>query len=79
MRRWPALARLALVAAAWAAGVTIALALGLPRYADLCGAVLAIGAYAVLRGGRGGRGGRRGRRGGETKYWRGRRIDDGWN
>lgn len=70
-KEWSALQRLLIIAAAWAAGESVLLLLGIGAgVATFGGAILAVGAYMATRGAVPGR-----RRTGEVIYWRGRPID----
>ena len=71
-REWSAVQRLLVLVAAWAAAETILRLLGLGTLATLGGALAAVGAYLVTRGGL-----PTGRRRGDDNiiYWRGRPID----
>lgn len=73
MNEHPALVRLVLMSAAWAAGSTAALAAGQRGSGTLVGFALAALVFWLTRdlGRR-----RRRPRGGEVKYWRGRPVGD---
>ena len=70
----PALLRLVLMSAAWAAGSTAASALQQRGLGTFVGFALAAAVYWVTRDL-----GRRRPRRGDPKYWRGRPVDDRWN